>query len=57
MGERRGIRQYRCDKCGRWYEFREGVRVSCCVQHPPGQCCHYGETRIAEPDWSKEQTP
>jgi len=36
-------RVYRCQGCGK--QYIQG-NVSCCVAHPPGTCCHYGETPV-----------
>lgn len=35
-------RSYTCPGCGGRF-FPLGF--SCCVLHPPGTCCHYGERR------------
>lgn len=34
---------YWCQGCGG--RFQRGL-ISCCVAHPPGTCCHYGEERV-----------
>ena len=36
-----------CPKCRAWFGYKGGgARVSCCVMHAPGDCCHYGQTRL-----------
>jgi hypothetical protein len=40
--------RHRCGICGNLYAYNPRYRVSCCVAHPPGTCCHYGETLVAE---------
>ena len=35
--------EYTCQGCGR--RFRK-TGLSCCVLHPPGTCCHYGEISL-----------
>ena len=34
---------YRCGLCGKY--FLRG-NVSCCVMHPRGECCHYGDREV-----------
>lgn len=42
MGDR-----YRCPVCRHWYE-RGGLTTRCLVMHPPGTCCHHGETPVVD---------
>jgi hypothetical protein len=43
-------RAEKCPGCGDWYLPQRGpVTVSCCVIHPPGSCCHMGETKVPAP--------
>ena len=43
------INIYRCAKCGGAFLSQTGNYViSCAVNHAPGDCCHYGETSIAD---------
>ena len=43
------IHAYRCPICGRHYLGQTGnVGVSCLVNHPPGDCCHYGEQMVTQ---------
>lgn len=51
-----GGREQRCPICGKWHLIPV-VGVSCCVYHPPGDCCHYGHKEVPEPKWFSEQTP
>lgn len=37
---------YQCRGCRKWFL---PVGVSCCMAHPPGTCCHYGETEVPDP--------
>lgn len=40
---------YYCKLCDKWY--RRGS-LKCLVNHPEGQCCHYGDTLLTiEPTW------
>lgn len=36
---------YWCPNCKAHYRVPP-VTVSCCVAHPPGDCCHMGEERV-----------
>lgn len=38
----------KCPGCGKWYvtDGSSRSRVSCCVVHAPGTCCHYGEIEV-----------
>jgi hypothetical protein len=47
--------EYKCKVCNKWFAYNI-PKISCTVYHPPGTCCHYGDTEIEEPSWSKEQT-
>lgn len=38
-----------CPGCKGWFVVASGPRVSCCVLHPPGSCCHVGEIEVAPP--------
>jgi hypothetical protein len=39
---------YQCEGCGDWYVMPR-VALACCVLHPPGSCCHFGEIAVASP--------
>jgi hypothetical protein len=49
---RREESAYNCRGCNEWY-IPGGV--SCLVSHPPGTCCHYGETSILPPAKVREK--
>ncbi len=36
---------YTCHICGKHF-MRPEIPVSCCVNHGPGECCHFGDTEI-----------
>lgn len=38
----------KCPGCGKWF-ISPRVGMSCLVLHPPGTCCHYGETEVPAP--------
>lgn len=41
------VAPYWCPNCAAWYLPQCGPLVSsCCVIHPPGSCCHHGETKL-----------
>lgn len=40
--------RYRCGTCGEIYEYDSRYRISCCVLHAPGDCCHLGEQLVPE---------
>lgn len=36
-----------CPNCGGYFSEQTGQsRVSCCVMHSPGDCCHYGDRQL-----------
>ncbi len=40
----------KCPGCGDWYVPNPRMEgQSCCVDHAPGSCCHYSETKVDEP--------
>ena len=43
---------FRCRGCGKWFVVPNGPRFVCAVAHQPGDCCHMGETQVAEPPFS-----
>jgi hypothetical protein len=43
----------KCSDCGQWYASGGPVLLSCGVLHPPGDCCHLGETKINPPTEAK----
>lgn len=42
----------RCPICSCYYLQGE-LPISCCVAHPPGDCCHYGDKHIPNDLWDK----
>lgn len=41
---------YYCPNCRKWFAQNIGHAISCCVLHPPGDCCHVGEREVPAPD-------
>jgi hypothetical protein len=42
-----GSLEYVCPICGKRFRTGPGgTIVSCAVIHPPGTCCHYGQTEV-----------
>lgn len=39
----------KCPGCGGWFVEQDGPRLSCCVYHAPGTCCHFGEVPAHPP--------
>jgi hypothetical protein len=49
-------RDYKCKTCKKRYrDF--GTNVSCCVIHPKGDCCHFGEVRVTKHGMVKGMRP
>ena len=38
--------RYQCRICRGQYEEPDGPRFRCAGNHPPGDCCHYGEVLV-----------
>ena len=36
----------KCPGCGRWFQYGY---INCLVLHPPGTCCHLGDTEVSAP--------
>lgn len=50
------MKERKCKICGKWFAVipAGGSYISCCVQHPPGECCHMGDREVVEPFWGKD---
>lgn len=44
---------YKCDKCGGWYIKQDGLTGHCAVLHKEGECCHYSEIQVDDPNRPK----
>lgn len=41
---------YYCPNCKQWYApDNTNYSMSCCLLHPPGDCCHMGEHVVEAP--------
>ena len=47
---------YCCGGCDAWF-LKSGIPSSCLVNHPPGTCCHYGETPCYPPEQKNPPRP
>jgi hypothetical protein len=45
-----------CASCLRWYRIGN-PRVACAAMHPPGSCCHYGDTEVPAPETPDRDAP
>lgn len=49
------VERYTCDNCGETFERTFPRKIQCLVNHPFGQCCHYGDTVITRRQLQKER--